>query len=157
MRFLIPLHFLFFDYVLHCLTINGMLFGFLSWMHHLNDLPRNRRLGLTGRSKREMVIMFCVVEQRSLQRPVKIAFSVYCVFDPVGNTLGRRSEVKPNGFLPGEKYMSHSVIAEHCLSRLLVLFYPLIKMLGWKRLVRAVDVRGKMTHGEGIAGVLSRQ
>lgn len=72
--------------------------------------------------------MFSVFEQQPLQRPVKIAYSVYCVFDPVGNTQERqRGEIKWILFLPEKNsHMSHFLIAEHCLSRLLVLFYPLI-------------------------------
>lgn len=72
-----------------------------------------------------MLVMF---EQRPLQRPVKIAYSVYCVFDPVGNTLeSQRGEAKWILFLPEENsHLSHFQISEHCLSRALVLLYPLI-------------------------------
>lgn len=69
-----------------------------------------------------MLILFAVFEQQPLQRPVKIAYSVYCVFDPVGNTLERqRGETKWILFLPE----THFLIAERCLS-VLVLFYPMI-------------------------------
>lgn len=72
--------------------------------------------------------MFFVFKKQPLLRPVKIALSVYCVFDPVGNALERqRGKTKWISFLPEKhSHMSHFLIAECCLSGPLVLFYPLI-------------------------------
>lgn len=87
--------------------------------------------------------MFSVFEQQLLQRPVKIVYFVYCAFDSEGNTLERQwGEIKWISFLPEKNsHMSHFLIAEHCVSRVLVLLYCLINC--WNRLFRAEDVGGK--------------
>lgn len=97
----VPLHF--YHNVLLCLIINDMIF--VSWGGCFTSLKKSssekwrmgtpRRCTTQSKRKRKMVIMFSVFEQQPLQRPVKIAYSVYCVFDPVGNTLKRqRGEIK---------------------------------------------------------------
>lgn len=85
-------------YILPCLIINDMIFGACGGCFTpLKISPQNYR-GCephsdaipTARAKRKMLIMFSVFEQQPLQRPVKIALSVYLAFDPVGNTQERQ-------------------------------------------------------------------
>ena len=56
-------------------------------------------------AKRKMLITLSVFERQPLQGPVKIADSVYCVFDPVGSTQERRErgEIKWIVLLPERK------------------------------------------------------
>lgn len=98
-----------------------------------------------SKRKREMLIMFSVFEQQTLQRPVKIAYSVYCVFDPVGNTLERRRRWNQIDFiLSWEKLPYESFSDCRALSiKSVCLILPFDQLLCWNRLVWTQDTQWK--------------
>lgn len=89
------------------------------------------------------------------RRPVKIARSVYCVFDPVGHTTASlRGEVERIAVPTWEKlpHELFSVFSERRLSGALVSFHPLIRHRAEKRPVRNGDIKGKLGRGRRDAG-----
>lgn len=105
-------------------------------------------------------------EQKPPRRPVKIAHSVYCVFDPAGYTLeSRRGEAKWISIptwekLPCELFFVFffAFFLEQRLSGALVLFHPLINCCAEtgqseaETLKGSLDERGEKQRGKGCSG-----
>lgn len=74
--------------------------------------------------------MLSAFEQQPLQRPVKIASFVYCVFDPLGEQTGNKPRNVLNQWIvfrpEKSSHTRYFLILECCLSRELVSFYSLI-------------------------------
>lgn len=105
-------------------------------------------------------------EQKPPRRPVKIAYSVYCVFDPAGYTLeSRRGEAKWISIPTWEKlpyelffvFCFFSDFLEQRLSGALVLFHPLINCCAEtgqseaETLKGGLDKRGEKLWGKGCS------
>lgn len=117
----IPFHF--YHCILICLILNNTIFVSCGGRKRSNG-----EWGLHAHSKRNKKEMLVMLEQQHLKGHVKVICSVNCVFDPV-ETHRRDSEVKPNGLYSNFRKklsVSHFPISDHCLSRVLVLFYSLI-------------------------------
>lgn len=92
----------------------------------------------------------CCLKRKPPRRPVKIALSVYCLFDPVGRTAeSRRGEAKRIAVPTWEKlpHELFSVFSERLPSGALVSFHPLINRRAEKRPVRSRHIKGKLGRG----------
>lgn len=104
-----------------------------------------------SKRRRGMLIISSVFEQQPLQKPVKIAHSVYCAFDPVRNTPERQARWSRMDFIPTWEKLPYESFSD-CRAlpvKSACFVLPFDQLLCWNRLIRAeegrVEERGQRT------------